>query len=756
MKERPALTCRSQLVALQSPRALRSRVSGRKYRESLRQLWRWLEHVRKHKLYKKYFSYGDYGDEAYFEDGEHDSDYFGSDEDDEDDEDDESQGDENLSASESASESSEHESNEKESEIRDFEEICRICQLPYGLEPTSIQELISGASAGRQCCTTILDAIQTWHKSLARKALSLRGLRLDDAKIRIASGFHHSGVIYLDWSAMVDGVSICLLQPKDSLPHETDIASIYKFPILPPITSDTFSSASAQRLARWLHECTHNHPMCRKELSDAVQHYMPNRVLEIEGHQIVLREDLKSKSPYVCLSHCWGPKGVSFKLESSTIEVMRDGVSISALPKTFRDAVLVCLRLGLRFIWIDALCIIQDSKTDWEQAAASMADIYENGLLTIAATASEDSDGGCFSDRGNAFWPRQMSSSILHVAQYRHVWVLDDDHMNNFGTCPLLRRAWVFQERRLSVRIVHFAELQMIWECCSTWKSESGHIDHDWTNDEGLSPFLQTRSIPFKMPIVNATQDWQAIVVKYSPLQLTYVEDRLPALAAIVKRRMRSRPGDKYIAGLWRDSLLENLLWLSTAPQRCRPAINMPTWSWASTTGAVDFVSHVVMHASVEDMKYTHVGPPQLGNVVNASIVLRGHCLRGLLDDTSGINVCDLSEMATLKHLGRISSLFHPDHDFDTEPETLPTTDEVLLLFMGNQRDYGRMTCIFLALRQVSPDEHERIGVYKMRPDLLPWIDGRVRRKAKPTDNVYFRLWRQSVADMPVRQFKII
>lgn len=139
---------------------------------------------------------------------------------------------------------------------------------------------------------------------------------------------------------------------------------IYRFPHYPLITFDTSSLASARQIFDWLDECRRNHPDCRKGDLRPVQmhgnpspkHYMPKRVLEISSYQLVLREHLASKRQYACLSHSWGPNGVSFQLKTSTLGALKQGISISALPKTFRDAVLVCMRLGIRLIWIDALC----------------------------------------------------------------------------------------------------------------------------------------------------------------------------------------------------------------------------------------------------------------------------------------------------------------------------------------------------------------------------------------------------------------
>jgi hypothetical protein len=139
-------------------------------------------------------------------------------------------------------------------------------------------------------------------------------------------------------------------------------------------------------------------------------------VLELRGLIVYLREYTAPEKlrRYASLSHCWGPEGPAIRLTHDTIEQLKDGFSISKLPKTFRDAVKVCQNLGISYLWVDALCkfsckhhthhtpkfdhlgILQDDKKDWKQAAATMADTYQNAYLTIAASHSRDSNGGLF------------------------------------------------------------------------------------------------------------------------------------------------------------------------------------------------------------------------------------------------------------------------------------------------------------------------------------------------------------------------
>ena len=96
------------------------------------------------------------------------------------------------------------------------------------------------------------------------------------------------------------------------------------------------------------------------------------------------------RANYVALSHCWGKHQPLRTLTSNYPTLTQDGIRLSQLSPVFRDAVRVCHRLGVEFLWIDSLCIIQDSKEDWERESARMCDYYENALFTISAASSPD------------------------------------------------------------------------------------------------------------------------------------------------------------------------------------------------------------------------------------------------------------------------------------------------------------------------------------------------------------------------------
>lgn len=374
-----------------------------------------------------------------------------------------------------------------------------------------------------------------------------------------------------------------------------------------------------------------------------------------------------------------------------------------------------------------------------------MADVYENGLFTIAATASEDSNGGLFSDQGSPFFPRKLSRSNLYVSQMPKKKWPEGYSARYFGQSPLLQRAWVFQERHVSSRVVHFTGTQIIWECNSMWKSESGHVNYDWTN-EGCSPNGTGMYSPIKQPMSDAAQGWQKLVSAYSQLSITYVKDKLPALAAIVTRMMQSRPDDEYIAGMWKKTILQDMLWAcdDVADPLPRPEIKVPTWSWASVSGQVWFAWPITLSATITNATYKHVGPAQLGSVTGASIVLRGRSHPAVLfRRTSSYEARIDIGSGEIPWPDLFKIHFCSDYDLRT------ATEKVSLVFIG----YSRGEWLGLVLRQVSPEEYERIGRIELR--IYPSIDCPSSHRAR-SSRFGYRAIRSFVSSLPIREFKVI
>lgn len=141
---------------------------------------------------------------------------------------------------------------------------------------------------------------------------------------------------------------------------------------------------------KYMDDCTKRHPIC----SSNIPTVQPTRIIDVGLDAILqniflttLQDD---RAQYVTLSHCWGDTSTILTTTKDTIEQRRRNIPFSELPRTFQDAVQITRALGLRYLWIDSLCIIQDDKDDWQFESAKMAEIYLGSCLTIAATASVD------------------------------------------------------------------------------------------------------------------------------------------------------------------------------------------------------------------------------------------------------------------------------------------------------------------------------------------------------------------------------
>lgn len=167
--------------------------------------------------------------------------------------------------------------------------------------------------------------------------------------------------------------------------------------------TSTGSDSNIALASKWLNDCSAKHSICHS-FGEGQGPWYPTRLLDVGKHveesdvRLVISDTDSPTGPYLTLSHCWGSALVS-KLEMRDLEKSKAGISASALPKTFRDAVYVTKKLGVQYLWIDALCIIQDSVEDWRQETATMGKVYKNALCNIAATGASDSSIGCFWDR---------------------------------------------------------------------------------------------------------------------------------------------------------------------------------------------------------------------------------------------------------------------------------------------------------------------------------------------------------------------
>ncbi|CZR60247.1 uncharacterized protein PAC_10143 [Phialocephala subalpina] len=324
---------------------------------------------------------------------------------------------------------------------------------------------------------------------------------------------------------------------------------------------------------------------------------------------------------YVALSHCWGGD-IPCKTMTALVDDYLQG--LPPLPHSFRDAIRITKELGFRYLWIDSLCIIQDSVEDWQQESALMRDVYRNAAITISASASKDSHGGMLNLYGYdqpdiRKWCRlklHSKSPDLESVQLSSFYVKE-----SFEDCvdklPLPQRGWTLQERLLSQRILHYGKDQIYFQCRSQHlNADKTHIIHGvigrWRSTRAL---LNLSNPPVEDIMPNkrlatsgdwVSEAWRDVVVSYSGhRELTKPADKLPALSGVVSL-FQEKTNDQYLAGLWKADLAHGLLWRlgsysgpSSVQWTVHPDRNpiqwhkyperAPSWSWARWDGSITF-----------------------------------------------------------------------------------------------------------------------------------------------------------------------
>ncbi|KAL9622025.1 MAG: hypothetical protein Q9160_003524 [Pyrenula sp. 1 TL-2023] len=235
---------------------------------------------------------------------------------------------------------------------------------------------------------------------------------------------------------------------------------------------------------------------------------------------------------------------------------------------------------------------------DWRREAARMRDVYSNSFLNLSATGAPSSSFPLFSQRDHTdALPQKTGIEIAGVAS--ECYLLDGEMWNDDVTDTAInQRAWVFQERILARRVLHFGKQQLVWECCEIDAAErfpNGMPIVSYSplsKQECAAVFSKTR-LSSSSDGIDALRFWQRIVEIYSRCDLTKSEDKLVALSGVAQQ-MRSATGDQYLAGLWKQSMALQLPWWRESIDRRRKPRSLvpyraPSWSWASVDGQIIF-----------------------------------------------------------------------------------------------------------------------------------------------------------------------
>ena len=496
------------------------------------------------------------------------------------------------------------------------------------------------------------------------------------------------------------------------------------------------SSRHNELLAReWLDRCRKTHERCR---SDIIQPgVIPTRLLEINFTNYtptvrIVETSGQSREgrSYIALSYCWG--NAEFPtLRSDNEKQFKNEILFSTLPKTFQDAIQIARWFRIHYIWIDSLCILQDSQDDWAEESCRMKNVYRNSFLTIAATGAINPSIGCFQDR-----KPELIEPLRFRALDRTNIVFDVSIWTTaMNDSPLSKRGWAFQERMLSPRVLHFGETQMLWQCAELSACEScpgGFYDDRLSVSS--APKLALGLLPNRENLDFFEDIWEPIVQSYTRSNLTRFSDKSLAISGIADE-VQSSSGRSYAAGLWREDFERQLLWKVNHDQRdsldscVRPYV-APSWSWLSVDGPIAY-HHTgdrqkVFHLEVIDLKLELSNKSIFGPFKSGYIRARGMLLPATLQPI-GNKEGDVPgwEPRSIRH-----RLFEDSDDntpvwLDTATETERNVFWVLVWSTGRE-----LSGLLLASTGAKPDEYRRIGIFYLDANYFrfPWLLERMRK----------------------------
>jgi hypothetical protein len=368
------------------------------------------------------------------------------------------------------------------------------------------------------------------------------------------------------------------------------------------ISRYTSSESCYEMIRNWIHNCTSQHQSCNA--SGPKQR--PSRLLDLEfdnTNDVKLVTGDSSAMSYATLSYSWGSVEQLMLLRTNLMDFMQR-IPFADLSNVAQDAVKVCRGLSIRYLWIDALCIIQGEDGDFEQEAPRMNDIYGGCIINITAAQSLNTTQHflCYRE------PLQCMDCELSTVELdgseasitnRHVCRAERTQ-NRPGEYHIDSRAWFYQERFLSPRSVYFGTKGIHWECRGGMACEAqGDIRIDdihykrfgWSfNDVAWNlkyQFAQVTALDHDMQnseaVASLREAWASVLESYVGMRLTRSTDRLLAIAGIASVFEKTF-GMRAIFGLWIDFLNEDLLWTVNPNTRrySQPQWQAPSWSWAN------------------------------------------------------------------------------------------------------------------------------------------------------------------------------
>lgn len=415
---------------------------------------------------------------------------------------------------------------------------------------------------------------------------------------------------------------------------------------------------------------------------------------------------------YLALSYCWGKEPFEV-INPQNLARMTEGIPVNSLPLTIQDAMEFTRLLGIRYLWVDSLCILQgesvEARADWNEQSVKMQTVYQNAFLTIGASMgkgahdgirpSDDSPEMEFCPLPKEFGRNELLGQVYVGLQQT---VLRED--------PIHKRAWTLQEFLLSTRYINLGQPTIFWYCkqvhwkqMMSFKPQSQGLSHpEIPSETGLVTHVDRGG---------AFAEWRAIVHNYTYRSISRTEDRLVALSGLANDLwLRRNKQDEYWIGLWKSTITMDLVWSTFKDVSIPPDPTLPSWSWVSHQKPVTYHSnkHEMCSPDCAQFLGSHiVGAP--ARSAKRSIRLNGWIKKALFQPGVGWSDGNLSENENTPRLFR-----HVELDRPMDKERHPTITlsnkecfEVLCLEM-HRSDSG----LILLPEGIGSNRYVRIGMF--------------------------------------------
>ncbi|KAI0544761.1 HET-domain-containing protein [Xylaria curta] len=389
-----------------------------------------------------------------------------------------------------------------------------------------------------------------------------------------------------------------------------------------PVVNERLSTPSLDRMKILVDRSLQESP-----IEDGVQKgFLPTRLLDLESDCTSGLRLVTTKNPEVerldrfnqrhaALSYCWGPASEA-KLQLKTTQLTLDshlvGIQLDKVPKTISDAIRVCRCLSIRYLWVDALCIIQEDEEDWNKESFEMSQIYSNCFLALCVIQGDSCSSGFLEPLyapptlqinfqsqlkrsiSGCLYLRMLLPPDITLQTHEHLvdrtYLEEDSFQADLSRSAWSKRGWTFQEDQLSPRKLYFGERMFYISSGTLLEAADG------------SKFHNRGYLKIEISLREALSRWYIIVEEYTKRKFSSELDRFPAIAALARSIRDQFPDQKYLAGFWESDLHRGLLWTTLECTECQSYYYKlpssiyiaPSWSWACRPYTVKWIPDII------------------------------------------------------------------------------------------------------------------------------------------------------------------